>query len=303
MTIAPETILAALNRGGAELKAAWIGQYFAVEQSPKLDAQVLMCAALGYTSAQLFSHGNEALVPEALVRFTDMLERRKKREPIAYILGQKEFYGRTFTVSKYTLIPRPETEIIIDEVKKILTCDDVVLDIGTGSGAIAITCASEGAEGVIATDVSKEALKIAKRNAEQLSVADKIMFLHGNLAAPIIQAWPHLFPKTAPQHLIVCANLPYLSKNQCDALDADVKFEPLNALLGGTDGLTLYKDLFSQLASAKNRLPQKITVLCEIDPSQKEKLTQAVREFFPKAEIGIVNDLAKHPRVLIATLR
>ena len=302
MTTNNLTILAALEQGAAALKHAWEGVYFDAPPSPQVDAQVLLAAALQKSSAYLFAHGADALNAEVAERFSGYIERRKVHEPVALILGGKAFFGRDFVVSKDTLIPRPETELLIETALPLIDARTLVVDVGTGSGAIGITLACETQAPVVAVDISPDALDVAKVNAKLLGAADRISFLQGNLLLPFFPAlasWPASFPV---DHLVICANLPYLTTHQWEALDPNVKiFEPKSALVGGYTGLELYDELLMQAKAKRSVLPARITLLCEIDPAQKDRLPKIIRAHFPLAEVGVHEDLAHLPRLVVAS--
>ncbi len=297
------TILAALEQGADTLKRVWEGVYFDAPPHAKFDAQVLLCAVLKKPAAYLFAHGSDVITEEQCTLFETYITRRAKHEPVALILNTKAFYGRDFIVSPDTLIPRPETELLIETVLPCISANTLIVDIGTGSGAIGITLALESQAPVIAIDISTGALRIAEQNAALLCASDRISFLQGNLLLPffpVFAKWPESFPV---DHLLLCANLPYLTTHQWEALNANVKnFEPKTALVGGYTGLELYDELLMQLKAKCFVLPQNITLACEIDPAQKEKLPKIIRAHFPFAEVNVINDLAYLPRLVMAKL-
>jgi release factor glutamine methyltransferase len=306
MTTSNLTILAALKEGAAILKHTWEGVYFDAPPHPQFDAQVLLSAVLQKSAASLFAHGSDVLDTEQAEQFFAYIERRKTHEPVALILGEKAFFGRDFLVTKDTLIPRPETELMIETAVAIISGDavsGVIVDVGTGSGAVGITLAAETSAPVIAIDVSANALEVARANAERLGVADRMSFLQGNLLLPffpVFTNWPATFPT---DHLLICANLPYLTLDQWNALNPNVKnFEPASALVGGPTGLELYDELLMQLKAMRPALPAHITLACEIDPAQKDRLPKLIRAHFPSAEIVVLDDLAHLPRLVIANV-
>lgn len=297
------TILAALEQGAEQLKNAWQGVFFDAPPNPKFDAQVLLSAVLNTPPASLFAHGNDDISPEDLNVFNEYIRRRALHEPIALILNTKAFFGRDFTVSPDTLIPRPETELLVETAIPMITEKTLVVDVGTGSGAIGITLAAETPAPVVAIDISQGALAIAQRNASTLGITDRISFLAGNLLLPffpVLANWPVNFPI---DHLLIAANLPYLTTHQWEALNKNVKdFEPKSALVGGYTGLELYDELLMQVKAKRSVLPNRITLLCEIDPAQKEKLPKVIHAHFPAAEITVIDDLAHLPRLVVAVM-
>jgi len=297
------TILEALNWANEELKTSGI-------DSSMLDAQVLLAHLLQQKKAWLFSHFNDELSSEEQERFTSMIARRKSHEPVAYLIGSKPFYGRSFIVTPSVLIPRPATESMIEEVLRLTQETDkehtLICDIGTGSGAIAVTLQLETGLPVIATDLSKEALDIAKQNAQILE-AKEINFRHGDLLDPIVALFESIKTSNDPnvssvypfKHLIVCANLPYLSDSQMLTLDPDVRFEPVSALEAGPDGLGAYYHLFRQLAKHRKLFPRSISVLIEIDPTQKQKAVDLITHNFPTSSPTVIQDLQGLDRLIL----
>lgn len=233
-----------------------------------LDAEVLLGFALKKDRSYLLSHGEKTLTSTQEKTFTKLVTRRSRYEPIAYILGHKEFYGLDFKVTKHTLVPRPESELMIEEAiqtinprKKVL-----VIDIGTGSGCLCITLLHElkkkkiQSKG-IALDISPKALAVAKQNAKRLKV-NNITFLKSNLLTAILKK-PSLLKNT--NQIIILANLPYLTLKEIKK-EKSISKEPKLALDGGKDGLGLYRNLKKQLDSLKHSVP--LTILCEINPHQ-----------------------------------
>ena len=207
--------------------------------SAHLDAEILLSSALGKPKIFLYTH------PEYVCNATDvhavetLLLRRLQKEPIAYIIKEKEFYGRSFFVDKRVLIPRPKTEEIVDKVLHFIASNNVtppcaLIDIGTGSGCIIITLAKEllplvqkNHIRVFASDISKDALDVAKHNAAVHSVKKYISFLHGDLLLPFLS-----LPFTACRSFIVTANLPYIPPDIYDTLEPEITtFEPKGALI------------------------------------------------------------------------
>ena len=245
---------------------------------PHLDAAVLLSFVLNKPKIFLYAHPEVSLTGKAIKKYKNLIARRAKREPVAYLTGVKEFYGREFVVNKNVLIPRPETELLIDEAKKISA--EVIIDVGTGSGAIAVTLAKELKKTVLAIDISNKALAMAKRNAQYHHA--RIKLLHGNLLNALkhqnIKALKHENIKTkeayeayealeASEAILIVANLPYLPTARKKLLPPEIKnYEPMLALLGGADGLNLYRRLISQI---KKMNWKNWTLLAEIDSNQE----------------------------------
>lgn len=278
--------------------------------SSMLDAQVLLAAVLEVSTSWLFTHFDKTLEEKKLDAFRQAIKRRLKDEPVAYITGEKEFYKRKFFVNQFTLIPRPSTETLMEAA--IAACNDsrpnvaMIADIGTGSGAIAVTMAAETNLPVIASDISATALAAAKKNAETHGVSELIDFRQGNLLEPLVKIFETVRKaKTKPTfgHLILCANLPYLTTKQWKNTAPNVRvYEPKTALEAGPDGLDLYWRLIRDLKKHRALFPARLTLLLEIDPDQKEKITLLIKRDFPMAEIIILRDTDGFNRVITTTL-
>ena len=228
----------------------------------RLDTLVLIEDALERDRAWLLSHPEFELQGSVLKKLSTKVAQRVQHVPLAYIRGKAEFYGREFAVNEHTLVPRPETETMIDLLKQVTINDKrlTITDIGTGSGAIAITAKLEIPEAtVIATDIDQNCLKVATRNAKRLSA--NIKLLHGNLLQPLYNL------KTINYKLVLLCNLPYVPDDF--QINTAATHEPRTALFGGTDGLDLYRKLFTQTAELSQK-PQYI--LTESLPPQHEAL-------------------------------
>jgi release factor glutamine methyltransferase len=194
----------------------------------KLEAQVLLQQVLNVSHAWLISHANDVLEANQLEAFHVLVQRRLNGEPIAYILGQREFYGLNLTVTSDTLIPRPDTETLVEAALAKLTNNQAsVLDLGTGTGAIALAVAKHRPMAhVTAVDFSTAALKVAAQNAKQLNITN-ITFVES-----------HWFDALAPTPFdIVVSNPPYIEHHDAHLSQGDLRFEPLTALASGADGL------------------------------------------------------------------
>lgn len=267
----------------------------------RLEAEILLAYALKKDRVWLLTHPSFELRAPSFAIFDKLVRRRTTREPVAYILGQKEFYGRRFVVTKDVLIPRPDTELVV-ELATLLK-PTAIWDVGTGSGAIAVTLTKEipGAK-ILATDIDARALSVAKKNARLLG-AKNVTFLKSDLLQPSPFRW--LVQQSNASHLIITANLPYLPASDAKKIDADVaKFEPKRALYSGKDGLDLITRFLGQLA---RHLPEwnyaSSTILIEFDPPQAWKLRALTKKLFPKAAATIHKDLAGRNRVLQITSR
>ncbi len=211
-------------------------------------------------------------------------------KPSQFVKGWVEFYKLRFKVTPDVLIPRPETELLVDEVLKVIRNSFTILDLGTGAGNIAISVAKNSKNvKIVATDISKKVLEIAKQNAKFHNVKNKIKFVQSNLLEKVSD-----FPD------IIVTNLPYIPTARIPYLDSSVKdFEPHIALDGGEDGFVLYRNLFWQIKE-KGLKPK--LIIGEIDYTHGELAVNEAQNYFPKAKIEVKTDLSKKQRILIISL-
>lgn len=259
----------------------------------RLEAEVLLRHALRYDRAHFYASLDESISAECIELALGFTERRVSREPLAYITGHREFYGVDFTVSPAVLIPRQETELLVDQALEFARDrpDDIsIADIGTGSGAIAVAIAANlPSAHVYATDRSKDALQIAELNCRKHGVSDRITLLKGDLLAPL--------PK--PVDLIV-SNPPYIASHLLPDLATEVQREPKLALDGGKEGMEVISRLLEQTSSKLNAGGQ---LALEISPEQLRKVTEIARARFPTAVIGYHNDLLGMPRCVTVSTK
>lgn len=265
----------------------WTADYFAGRgiDSPRLDAELLLADTLGLDRVGLYLNFERPLEGVELAAFREQVRRRAAREPLAYILGRAEFWSLPLKVAPAVLIPRADTELLVEEALKRLSGAARVLDVGTGSGALAIALAHERPEcAVTAIDVSTAALAVAAENARANEVAERIGFMAGDLAA---------LPE-GPFELIV-SNPPYIPREDLAGLMPEVRdFEPRLALDGGTDGFDAYRALSRQ---AEATLAPGGWLLVEVGSGQ----APAVRQLFIAAglsEVFVAQDLAGIERVV-----
>lgn len=260
--------------------------------TPLLDAEVLLAHSLGRERTWLFIYPQYVLPPDQLATFNELLSRRECREPVAYLVGRKEFFGLEFLVNQHVLIPRPETELLVETVLALYPADArlEIVDVGTGSGCIAVTLAKYLPRSVVfAGDTSAEALALAQQNAVHHQVTDRVTFLLGNLLQPLDH----------PVDVIV-SNPPYVSRPELSQTAPEVQhYEPRLALDGGADGLEIVRQLLPQ---AGERLKPGGMLLLEIGSSQGVPALQLARRYFVKAEIELKKDLAGLDRLLIVRL-
>ena len=259
-----------------------------------LEARVLHQEILGLTVAQLYTRLDKPLAPQAEAALARLLSRRLAREPLAYLIGQREFFGLKLRIDRRALIPRPETEILVeaalDMVARLKLPEPWIVDVGTGSGAIAIALAVQLPQArVVALDRSLDALALAAENVRQHGLEDQIALVAGDLLAPL----------QGPFDLIV-ANLPYVPDAAIATLAPEVRdFEPSLALAGGPDGLNLYRRLLPQVAS---RLKRPGALLIEIGQGQGASAHRLVQTALPDAAVRSIPDYAGIERVVSAAL-
>lgn len=254
--------------------------------SPRLSAQVLLAHVLGLSRLEMLLSVRKPLSSSDVAVMGQLAQRRMHGEPVAYIVGCKEFYGLEFRVSPAVLIPRPETEILVDYLCEHFRsgCSQTLLDIGTGSGALAVTCAHLFPSfQVLATDISLSALHIARDNARRHGA--RVSFIQSNLLNAL---------RLAPADIIL-ANLPYVPELRRGDLSPEVRdYEPSSALFAGADGLDCYRVLAADLS---RQARAGTTLLCEIDHTQGHEMTRLFSS--RAASVRIFQDYAGFDRVVV----
>lgn len=274
------TVGAALDAATARLRAS--------SPTARLDAEALLAHVLQLSRAGLLARRGDALMDDAAGRFARLVARRAELEPVAYLTGEREFYGLPFTVDRRVLVPRPETELLVDLALRAAArfsgqAEIRVADIGTGSGAIAVAVAAHlPAAHVWAVDLSEEALDVARANVARQHVAERVTLLHGNGLAPL----------PGPVDLLL-SNPPYTVLAEVD--ENVRRHEPHAALDGGADGLAVIRELF---AAAPRYVNHDGAVLMEIAAWQGATASAVARAAFPDAAISVHRDLAGLERVL-----
>ncbi len=262
--------------------------------APAHTARVLLTRATGRAKEWLIAHDETALKPEQHACFEALLTRVIAHEPMFYVLGQREFYGLEFDVDKRVLIPRPETEMLVELALAALKTAPAcaagfdVFDIGAGSGAVAVTIARHApAARVLASDVSLDALDVARHNARKHGVDARMTFVHSDLLAQI-EGLP----------AVLTANLPYVTRAEIDGLPPEIQHhEPRVALDGGPDGLDLVRALLAQIAGRLPGSPLRAAYF-EIGASQGAAALAAARAALPEMRCAILKDLGARDRVL-----
>lgn len=270
----------------------WTVNYFKSKniESARLDAEVLLSHVLGQERIYLYVHFDEPMEQAELGKFREYVKKRAQHVPVAYIIGEKEFMGLPFKVTPDTLIPRPDTEILVENVLANLAEDETVqiVDIGTGSGAIILSLLANLPKARGKTvDIAVKAVEVAKENAVRLQVADRCEFLVGDLFAPLQDS----------KFDVIVSNPPYIPQKDIATLEADVRaYEPVSALTDGGDGLSYYRRL---LAEGKRYLKENGFIALEIGIHQAKAVKRIALDNGWR-NIKIIKDYAGIDRVVLA---
>lgn len=270
-------------------------KYHLPAENPRLDAQLLLSYVLDKERSYLYMYPEQELAPAQEARWQALLTRREQGEPVAYLLGHKEFYGLDFSVDRRVLIPRPETELLVEAA--LTVCRDrlargqtpIVADIGTGSGAIPISIAvhEPALSYLYAIDISPDALEVARLNCQRHRVTNRVRLLQGNLLTPLPEAVD-----------LLLANLPYVGTSEQERMLPDVlDYEPHLALFSGPDGLELLQELLHE-AGRGEKLRAGAVLLLEIGYRQRQALTRLAQAIWPQARVSCLKDYAGWDRVL-----
>ena len=260
----------------------------------RLEAEVLLRHVLKIDRAIMFRDLDEDVSIEDSGNIASLVKRRTQREPLAYITGAKEFYGLPFVVSEEVLIPRQETELLVDtaivQAKSLDKSEISIVDVGTGSGAIAVSLALNiPTSSVIAVDISESALTIADDNRRAHGLYSRVKLRRGNLLEPIVEKID-----------ILVSNPPYIRSDKLTSLQEEVLQEPMVALDGGYDGLELIKKLLFQ---AVDKMSNPSVILFEIDSDQAAEAVKLSQQFFPSAIITVLKDLSNNERAVLLEIR
>ncbi len=264
--------------------------------SPSLDAQVLLSYVLGINRMDLYLNLRQIMTEDESRRYENLIKKRAKRIPVAYLIGEKEFMGLSFLVNEDVLIPRPETEILVElilnRIGKLNEKRYVIIDLGTGSGNIAVSLAKfiENAD-IYAIDISKAALNTAGKNAQRQEVGHKINFIQGNMFESLNQF------NIKDRADFVISNPPYIKTDILKSLQPEIGFEPRIALDGGKDGLDFYERIIS---GAYFYLKENGYLALEIADGQVLMIKEMVDKFNGFFDIEIVKDYAGIDRIIIA---
>ena len=252
----------------------------------RLEAEILLRHVLKIGRATMFSNLENILDSKQENDIAELVQRRLANEPLSYITGTREFYSLDFQITSAVLIPRQETETLVDEVIKIAKENPLkIVDVGTGSGAIAIALAVNlPLAKIIATDISVDALHVAESNTKMNEVFSRINLKQGNLLDVLDEKVD-----------VIVSNPPYIPSNQIEHLQPEVKKEPHIALDGGSDGLEYIRKL---IGNCSEKLNNNGHIFIEIDPSQSEEVLKIADTHFPDARTAIIKDLSQNNRVL-----
>jgi len=279
------TIAETLKEASERLRAASV-------PNDLLDAQTLLAAAMSKDRAYLIINFNQRLSEDLLSNFQTMIGRRAAGEPLQYITGHQEFFGLDFEVTPDVLIPRPETELIVEETIRLVQQNrigsPVIVDVGAGSGCIAVTLARElGDARVIATDISRPALRVARRNAARHALEDRVDFVASDLLDAFAEEGFADF---------ILSNPPYVSDEEMPTLQREVRdWEPHLALTDSNDGLSVYRRL---LIDASSRLKPGGYLICEMGYTQSERISAMVDRAV-WGEARLLDDLQGIPRTIV----
>lgn len=280
---APDSLAAALREAGARLRARGL-------EGAQLDAELLLGHVLGLERTQVLTRGRQRLTTAQRAAYAALVERRLAHEPLAYLTGRREFYDVELAVDSRALIPRPETEHLVEAALAWTQAQSTtslrVVDVGTGSGAIALVLARHLPEAQVwAVDLSPAALDVARANLQRYGVEQRVTLVRDDL----LTALPGPFG-------LIAANLPYVAHAELPTLMPDVRdYEPVLALDGGAEGLDLVARLIAQAAT---RLARPGLLLLEIDPRQAPRVGALAAQALPEARVSIVRDLAGWERVV-----
>jgi release factor glutamine methyltransferase len=285
-----------MNEWTIQKLLTWVTEYLTQKDvdAPRLSAELLLSHVLGLKRIELYTQYNKVVVQEQLDRLRDLVKRAGEHEPVAYLIGRTEFYSIELEVTPDCLIPRPETELLVQRSIEFLrkrTGPQQGCDLCTGCGVIAVAIAKNVPDAkVIATDISEPALAVAARNIEKHKLADRIELRHGDLFEPLV-------PQLDVFDLIAC-NPPYVSAPEYEALDRNVKeYEPRLALYAGPDGLDLYRRIVEKV---REFLKPDGILLLEIGYRQGPPVRELLELTGLFAPIRIDKDLQGHDRVVTA---
>lgn len=276
-----------------------------MDKVQSLDKELIKAYVIHKSREFLFANPYFKLNFWQKIRFENLIKQRQKNIPLAYLTKHKEFFGLDFMVNKNVLVPRPDTELMVETALREIQNHKskirnlLLIDIGTGSGCIPISIMKTSKYKnikIFAIDISKKALRVAKLNAKKHDV--EIDFLHGNLLEPLLNQLQQLQHLQQFEQIIITANLPYLTNEQFQN-EPSIQHEPKLALVAKDEGLALYEKLLQQIKQLLSTLDFRLSTLFEIDPTQTEKIKILIKKYLPEADIEIKKDLAGLDRLVI----
>lgn len=277
----------------------WTEEYFQKYniENPRLDAEILLGYVLNKERIFLYVHFDQPLDSEELAKFKECIKKRAMKMPVAYITGVREFMGLDFKVTEATLIPRPDTEILVETAMERLGkiagneagTGKCFADLGTGSGAICLSILNYMKEiEAVTVDISPKAIAVAKENAEKFAVSDRIEFLEGDFLKPL---------ENKGNFTAILSNPPYIPKQDILGLESDVKdFEPIGALDGGIDGLDFYRQL---LVKSANYIEDGGFLAIEIGINQSQAILEMAKRNLMWGKVEVIKDLAGIDRCVV----
>lgn len=277
----------------------WTEEYFQKYniENPRLDAEVLLGYVMNKERIFLYVHFDQPLDSEELAKFKECIKKRAMKMPVAYITGVREFMGLDFKVTEATLIPRPDTEILVETAMERLGkiagneagTGKCFADLGTGSGAICLSILNYMKEiEAVTVDISPKAIAVAKENAEKFAVSDRIEFLEGDFLKPL---------ENKGKFTAILSNPPYIPKQDILGLESDVKdFEPMGALDGGIDGLDFYRQL---LVKSANYIEDGGFLAIEIGINQSQAILEMAKRNLMWGKVEVIKDLAGIDRCVV----
>ena len=277
----------------------WTEEYFQKYniENPRLDAEVLLGYVMNKERIFLYVHFDQPLDSEELAKFKECIKKRAMKMPVAYITGVREFMGLDFKVTEATLIPRPDTEILVETAMERLGkiagneagTGKCFADLGTGSGAICLSILNYMKEiEAVTVDISPKAIAVAKENAEKFAVSDRIEFLEGDFLKPL---------ENKGKFTAILSNPPYIPKQDILGLESDVKdFEPIGALDGGIDGLDFYRQL---LVKSANYIEDGGFLAIEIGINQSQAILEMAKRNLMWGKVEVIKDLAGIDRCVV----
>lgn len=293
----------------------------ATQKIDRFDAEILLAHVLQKPREFVIAHPEYCTTTIQYWKMNRLIRLRAQGIPYAHLTGRKGFYGFDFIVNKHTLVPRPETEVLVEHTLKAFPPlsqgegqggvdgrkNTILVDVGTGTGCIPISIikslsTSDFRLATFGIDISNPALKIARKNAQKYNV--NVTFLHGNLLEPFLKNYELLPARRSLSEggaigyeLIITANLPYLTQIQFDT-EPTIQHEPISALVTEDDGLKLYKELLKQIKQLLTTYKLPLTTFFEIDPSQTTKLSHYIQNNFPNSKIEVIKDGMGNDRVV-----